>query len=118
MKGSDTFYVLSVNLRAYVMPINTEETYLSIIVDSGSSGNKFLVATFRKTPGLKLRSCNSRVYAYASRNRPRHSVRNNDRQWARSAQIRTGRTDAFHRRFSKRLKKNVPCSRHVEKNSN
>ena len=105
MKGSDTFYVLSVNLSAYVMPINTEETYLSIIVDSGSSGNKFLVATFRKTPGVKLRSCNSRVYAYASRNRPCHSVRNNDRQWARSAQIRTGRTDAFHRRFSQRLKK-------------
>ncbi|KAI0221257.1 hypothetical protein LSAT2_027359, partial [Lamellibrachia satsuma] len=38
-----------------------------MIADPGSSCNILPEATFRKMPGLKLRSCNSRVYAYASR---------------------------------------------------
>ena len=40
---------------------------MSMIVDSGISCNILPEATFRKMPGLKLRSCNSRVYAYAFR---------------------------------------------------
>ena len=67
VEESDTFYVFSVNPSAYVMPINIEEKSVSMIVDSGSSCNILPEATFRKMPGLKLRSCNSRVYAYASR---------------------------------------------------
>ena len=67
VEESNTFYVFSVNPSAYVMPINIEEKSVSMIVDSGSSCNILPEATFRKMPGLKLRSCNSRVYAYASR---------------------------------------------------
>ena len=67
VEESDTLYVFSVNPSAYVMPINIEEKSMSMIVDSGSSCNILPEATFRKMPGLKLRSCNSRIYAYASR---------------------------------------------------
>ena len=61
VEESDTFYVFSVNPSAYVIPINIEEKYVSMIVDSGSSCNILPEAKFRKMPGLKLRSCNSRV---------------------------------------------------------
>ena len=67
VEKSDTFYVFSVNPSVYVMPINIEEKSMSMIVDSGPSYNILPEATFRKMPGLNLRSCNSRVYAYASR---------------------------------------------------
>ena len=67
VEESDTFYVFSVNPSAYVMPINIEEKSVSMIVPAGSSCNILPEATFRKMPGLKLRSCNSRVYAYTSR---------------------------------------------------
>ena len=48
------------------MSINTEENYVSMIVDSGSSCNIPPEATFHKMPDLNLRSCNSPVYATRS----------------------------------------------------
>ena len=66
MEENDTFYVFSMNPSAYVMLISIKEKSVSIIVDSGSSCNILPEAAFLKMPGLKLRSCNSRVYAYES----------------------------------------------------
>ena len=127
VEESDTFYVFSVNPSAYVMPINIEEKSVSMIIYSGSRCNILPEATFRKMPGLKLRSCNSRVYAYTSRSplevmgscevsirrwrsrcctfvggqrRPCCSVRKKDSRRARSAQSRAGSRRVFYRRVN------------------
>ena len=67
VEESDTFCMFLVIPGAYVMLINIEEKSVSMIVHYGSSCNILPEATFLKMPGLKLRSCNSQVYAYASR---------------------------------------------------
>ena len=64
----DTFYVFSVNTSACTMAINIDDNPVNMIIDSGSSCNIIPEATFRKMPGLTLKCCNDRVYAYASHN--------------------------------------------------
>ena len=64
----DTFYVFSVNTSACTMSINIDENPVNMIIDYGSSCNIIPESTFRKMPGLTLKCCNNRVYAYASHN--------------------------------------------------
>ena len=64
----DTFYAFSVSTSACTMAINIDDNPVNMIIDSGSSSNIIPEATFRKMPGLTLKCCNNRVYAYASHN--------------------------------------------------
>ena len=50
------------------MAINIDDNPVNMIIDSGSSCNIIPEATFCKMPGLTLKCCNNRVYAYASHN--------------------------------------------------
>ena len=62
----DTLYVFSVNTSACTMAINIDDNPVNMIIDSGSSCSIIPEATFRKMPGMTLKCCNNRVYAYAS----------------------------------------------------
>ena len=64
----DTFYVFLVNTSACTMAINIDDNPVNMIIDYGSSCNIIPEATFRKMPGLTLKFCNNRVYAYDSHN--------------------------------------------------
>ena len=56
------------NTSACTMAINIDENPVNMIIDYGSSSYIIPEATFRKIPGLSLKCCNNRVYAYASHN--------------------------------------------------
>ena len=66
--GKKIHSVFSVNTSACTMAINIDDNPVNMIIDSGSSCNIIPEATFRKMPGLTLKCCNNRVYAYASHN--------------------------------------------------